>query len=248
MSTSIQSIQDLHQAELYLYFYEDFIDDEKTEQECEFMERALGLYDGASILDLACGHGRHSIALAGQGYWVTGLDLNAAFIDLAKKSAEEKQLNASFYLQNILDMEFEGEFDAAILFYNSFGFFDKKDAETLMKKVYRSLKKGGKVLIDAKNRDLLAKELPACSVLEKNEDLMIDRVTFDPLTGTTNNRRIYIKDGKRTDTPFQMYAYHYSDLKSMAENVGFSIPNVWGNWKGDAFGSASRRILMLCQK
>ncbi len=62
MKTNVNEINELHRSELYLYFYEDFIQEERTERECNFITDKCGLTAGDKILDLACGHGRHSIS------------------------------------------------------------------------------------------------------------------------------------------------------------------------------------------
>jgi cyclopropane fatty-acyl-phospholipid synthase-like methyltransferase len=54
-------------ADDYLYFYGDSLKDEYTEQEVEFLVRELGIRKRMSILDLACGHGRHANRLAARG-------------------------------------------------------------------------------------------------------------------------------------------------------------------------------------
>ncbi|MBI4570453.1 MAG: class I SAM-dependent methyltransferase, partial [Chloroflexi bacterium] len=43
----------------------------------DFVAQALELPEGARVLDLCCGWGRHSVRLAQRGYRVTGLDLSA---------------------------------------------------------------------------------------------------------------------------------------------------------------------------
>ena len=103
-------------------------------------------------------------------------------------------------------------------------------------------------MIDSKNRDHIIKELIPCSLTEKNQDLMIDRLSFDPVTGTTTNKRIYIKDGHRFDAPFTMYAYHYTELARMVSEIGFQIEQVFGSWRGEAFHQDSRRIMLLLRK
>ena len=77
---------------------------------------------------------------------------------------------------------------------------------------------------------------------------MIDRLSFNPKYGTTTNNRIYIKDGKRYDTPFTMYSYNYTDLKYFIERASLKIQKVLGGWKDEEFDSDSRRIILILEK
>ena len=58
-----------------------------TEQEVDFLVDALGLDPGTRILDVGCGPGRHSLALARRGFAVLGVDLSDVFIRLAQDAA-----------------------------------------------------------------------------------------------------------------------------------------------------------------
>src|SRR4051794_26361142 len=65
-------------------------------------------------LDLACGIGRHAIFLAEKGFQVTAVDNSAVGIEIAKKRAEEKNLEIDF---RVADLE-KGEFNLAENFYD----------------------------------------------------------------------------------------------------------------------------------
>ncbi|MDE2817967.1 MAG: hypothetical protein OXK81_14915, partial [Chloroflexota bacterium] len=54
--------------ELYLATYADLTGDRYTVPEVEAIERLLELRPGSTLLDLACGQGRHLIHLGIQGY------------------------------------------------------------------------------------------------------------------------------------------------------------------------------------
>lgn len=248
MSTSFQELAAVFQAELYLYFHEEFMEEARTKAEYEFIVKHSQLMQGAHILDLACGHGRHAMYFAEQGFEVTGIDLNAAFIDLARSQAKEKGITINFVEYDILDIEYTDRFDMILLLFNSIGFFDPIEARMLLEKMTEALKTGGRILLDTKNRDHLVKELVPAYVYEKNEDLMIDRLSFDPITQTTLNRRIYIKDGKRYDAPFSMTTYSYTDLFNLIKGLPLQMKQVWGSWKGDPFTHESRRIILILEK
>jgi Methyltransferase domain len=72
----------------YLREYADLITPERTITEVDFLENILPLDRGVRMLDLACGHGRHTIELARLGYTMTGQDLNALFLEEAARTAE----------------------------------------------------------------------------------------------------------------------------------------------------------------
>ncbi len=233
---------------MYLHFYKDSLKPEKTKQQCNYIAEQCKLNGKEKILDLACGHGRHSIEFCKRNYKVEGIDINENFINLAKEKSQEKGLDAQFSKADILEIEYKNKFDVVLFLFNSLGFFDRKDAKKIFKKINRSLVKGGKAFIDCKNRDHIIKEIKPYEVYEKGKDLMIDRLSFNPIEGTTTNNRTYIKDGKRYESPFTMYSYNYSDIERFLRGTDLKIKKVLGGWKNDKFGSDSRRIILILEK
>src|SRR2546422_9929958 len=59
----------------YLDVYGHQLSAEGAEHEASFVERALALNAGESLLDLCCGPGRHALLLAQRGLHVTAVDL-----------------------------------------------------------------------------------------------------------------------------------------------------------------------------
>jgi cyclopropane fatty-acyl-phospholipid synthase-like methyltransferase len=73
-------------------YFEEYAEDltpERTKTEVDFLEKELKLKKGTKILDLVCGHGRHTIELAKRGYLMTGQDINASFLKNTKQSAKK---------------------------------------------------------------------------------------------------------------------------------------------------------------
>jgi 2-polyprenyl-3-methyl-5-hydroxy-6-metoxy-1,4-benzoquinol methylase len=67
-----------------------------TIQEVDFLFELMNLQAGASILDVGCGPGRHSLELARRGFNPLGVDISSSFIELACNKATEEKLNAEF--------------------------------------------------------------------------------------------------------------------------------------------------------
>ena len=248
MKTNQAAVSKLHDHELYLYFYDDFLTEERTDQECAFIIKNCELKIGDKLLDLACGHGRHAIRFSEMELDVTGVDMNGPFINIAKEKAKEKSLSINFLEKDILNLNYSNEFDAAVLAYNSFGFFSKKDGEALATMMSKALKPGGKLFLDVKNKENIPNEIHPSMITEKGEDLMIDRFSYESEKGLITNQRIYIKDGKRYDTPFTMQLYSFLELKKIMQNHNLEIVKQFGTWTGGNFHSEARRIILVLEK
>src|ERR1017187_3584219 len=89
----------LFNAENYLYFNQDhFLTDEKTKLEIQFVRERLGIDKNTSLLDLACGHGRHANALAKESHRIVGLDTNTEFLELARRQSVGEGVNNVSYI------------------------------------------------------------------------------------------------------------------------------------------------------
>jgi SAM-dependent methyltransferase len=82
-----------------------------TEQEVDFLVRALGLEPGMRVLDVGCGPGRHARALAQRGLVVHGVDISARFVELARAGAPD---GATFERMDARTMAFSDEFDLVL--------------------------------------------------------------------------------------------------------------------------------------
>ncbi|WP_319579813.1 class I SAM-dependent methyltransferase [uncultured Methanospirillum sp.] len=235
-------------ADDYLYFYSDHLKDEYSDEEVAFLIRELSLNEPRAILDLACGHGRHSTRLAGFGHAVTGIDQSNEFLEIAGSNAEKKGVNVRYLCADSRSYCGEKTYDCIIHLFSSFGYFSDKENELVIRNVAGSLKEGGLFCLDVLNRDTFLKDYPRFSVLEKNADLMIDRNRFDPVSGRLYNSRIIIRDGIRKDTPFFLRLYNLNEITTILNSEGLSVIKIFGDWKGKQFDGESKRMILIAQK
>jgi len=96
-------------------------DEEEAQNTLDNLLRALDLPEGAQILDLACGKGRHSRYLASKGFDVTGLDISDASITFARQFEHERLA----FFQHDMRVPFRfNYFDAVMNMFTSFGYFE----------------------------------------------------------------------------------------------------------------------------
>src|SRR5271163_3153309 len=98
----------------YLNVYGHTFTEERAEKESSFVASALELKPGASVLDLCCGQGRHSVQLAKRGLKVTGLDLNPDYVKLARQAAQAAQVEIDTIAADMREIPFENKFDAIV--------------------------------------------------------------------------------------------------------------------------------------
>lgn len=236
------------EAENYLYFYSDWLTEERTSNQTDFLIRELNLDSPRRILDLACGHGRHANRLAELGHCVVGLDASEDFLAIARHGARERGVTVQYVRADMREISYRDEFDVVLLLFTSFGYFDDAENAAVVSNVARALKAGGLFCFDTPNRDVLLKEFRPFLVVEKEGNLMIDRQSFDITTGRSTNRRIYLKDGKRTDAPFSVRLYTFTEIRDLLENNELDIHAAYGGWDGKPFATGSRRMIILAKK
>jgi len=232
----------------YLYFYRSSISLENTTNQIKILLRELDLKPNTSILDAACGHGRHANILAGMGFKVTGVDIMNEFITIAKKDAKKQGLSVEYVKKDLRKINYRNKFDRAIMLFTSFGYFSEEENLLILRNICRTLKKGGLFFLDIINRDAFLCRLKGLSVTEITQDMMIDRVSFDSRTGCSINRRTYLRGGKRHDTEFHVRLYNYNELEKVLEQAGFEIKSSLGDWNGTPFTSNSSRLMVIAKK
>jgi SAM-dependent methyltransferase len=111
----------------------------------------LQIPGNAKVLDLACGQGRHSMALAALGYSVTGADLSRNSIAKAKEHESE---NLNFVVHDMRRPIAVNYYDAVVNLFTSFGYFESvRDNHRTIDAVHTCLKKEGRFLLDYLNAE-----------------------------------------------------------------------------------------------
>lgn len=115
----------------------------------DFIQEIALLKNGGKVLDVMCGYGRHALGLGTRGVQVTAMDNLLDYIIELKSKAEEQNLPVNAIQEDVLHAKFNDVYDAAICMGNSFSFFDKADAVTILKNISNHLKPNGVLIINS---------------------------------------------------------------------------------------------------
>ncbi len=245
------------------YWYETFFDEhwvtisshthppEKSAAEVEFLIGALGLEDGQRVLDMPCGHGRHSVELARRGLRVVGVDLNDIPLELARSAARTAGVQLDLRRVDMREIEFRDEFDAVLNLWTSFGYFESEAEDRLvLDRALRALRPGGALVIETINLHGVLRRFEPRAWHELGDGrLLLEERAFDPWTGPDALRLDARRaDGERIQMSFATRAYTLVELTGMMTAAGFDVEGAWGDYQGSDYRVDSRRMIVLARR
>jgi SAM-dependent methyltransferase len=218
----------------------------------EQVAKALALTKppGKSVLDLCCGPGRCSIALAKKGFRVTGVDKTTYLLNKARAKAKAARVNIEWVREDMRDFVRPASFALVLSMFTSFGYFDdRQDDMTVLQNMFTSLQPGGACLIEVLGKERLAKILqPTISTVLPGGTLMVERhEIFDDWT-RVRNEWLLIRGGRAKSFNFHHTIYSGQELRDRMERVGFVAVTLHGSLDGDAYGPNAERLVTIGHK
>lgn len=239
--------RDWFNSENYLRVY-GHRNQEEADRLVELITKSLNLRANTSVLDMACGAGRHAVSFAKLGFKVTAVDLSQRLISEAKKNADQEGVALDFILSDILEYETDKKFDLVVNLFTSFGYFDYDEENyAVIKKAYDLLNEGGHFVLDYFNKDFLLKNLIPMTVFSENGLKIIQNRSID---GTRVVKKITIdKDGSSEEFYESVRLYKYEEVLNYIKKAGFKIDKQYGDYFGNNYESeSSPRLIIFAMK
>ncbi|MEM0516720.1 class I SAM-dependent methyltransferase [Aequorivita flava] len=201
----------------------------------------LNLKPNDTILDLACGKGRHSKYLYKQGFHVTGVDLSEESIRYAK---QYEKPNLHFKVHDMC-LPYTQQFDAVFNLFTSFGYFENEvDNLRTIKAIKAELKPAGFGVIDFLNAELAIKNLMP------SEQKKLGGIVF--------HIEKYVEDGyiiKNIRFTDQGEEYFYTervraltleDFQAYFDEASVELKHVFGDYQLNKFNkNTSERLILI---
>ncbi|MGN7294613.1 class I SAM-dependent methyltransferase [Rhizobium sp. SAFR-030] len=208
--------------------------------------------DPSRILDIGCGTGLLTLALAARGHDVTGVDPAAGMLSVARDKDEAGLVR--WIKAGADQLELPERFDLAIMTAHVFQvFLDDRETSAALTNIHRHLGPGGRLVFESRNPDAGAyngwtqertrqtEEVPGIGPVEvfyQVRERDGEHITFDAVF-------TLLETGERRISESTLRFAPKDKIVALVEEAGFRIESVFGDWDRSSFGPASPEIIVI---
>jgi len=239
--------------------YDSTIDwESRLKRELPFIVSLIENVESPCVLDIACGSGRHSVALASQGAEVIGIDSSKSMIQEAEKIASEKRVSPRFIEVDMEKMKnvVEGPFDLIICLGNSLALVSNIDSlRQVVKDIYELLKEGASFVAQVLNFEEIHwtgfRSFPSkVGKLSNGEEITFSRLfehTDYPYSSTLV-MSAFRKKGEEwisEVTTQKVLNLKHDQMKTILEEVGFSSVEIFADYEKKVLDKKYDRSMVI---
>ena len=200
-------------------------------------------------VDLCSGSGELTIRLAEIGKNITGIDISADMLEVARSKARSQGLNIVFVEQDVAKFELPSKVEFITICCDGVNYI--RNEEELYNRIYSSLKADGVLIFDYSTEYKLANIIGNNVFYEDYNDytyLWTNRldshsVKMDITIFNREENGLY----SREDESHRQYIHRVDETVSMLEKIGFEV-TVRDGEDYDRLRDDSRRALFICKK
>jgi SAM-dependent methyltransferase len=221
-------------------------------KEAATIARLLEVRSGQSLLDVACGYGRHAVIFAAQyGLQVAGVDVSPGLIAAAERIARERGLSIRYELCHARDLKWAEEFDHAMIAFNSFSLFSPDDAPAVLRAICRALKRNGRLFLDLDNKPFNQRKGSAYRDWRTwPHGINLQEVYFHENTSVEVDRDLTVRSDTGEVEEFTIFKRIYTrlEIKDLLQRAGFDTTYICGSWDLLPLDNDSPKMIVAAQK
>ena len=218
---------------------------------------------GRSVLELGCGTGRVTIALARHGFDVTGIDNSPDMLRQLRRNREQAGvLRGPLRLVqgDMRDFSLERKFDAVIIPARSFQLLlSPQEQRSCLRSIHNNLKTDGLLIFDIANED------GTIGVIQRGEQKP-NTLLNSPRLNIISHKKIkeksqiyettvaieeYFPEGNQRDPQKQSMFVHYSypeQIRALFRFAGFEEETCYGEFDRSPFDARSNQMIWVARR
>lgn len=237
-------------------------DANEAASQIDFVLQHAPCSSNASILDLACGNGRHLRALLERNFSnLYGLDLSEVVLSEAQRPYNNEQdtsQDAPTLCPPVLiraDMRHipfkDSSFDLILNMFTSFGYFDTdEEHNALLLEWSRVLKPNGYLVLDYANRDFVLNNLVPETKTYRGKLCYVEqrRISTDGLRVIKRITVDHLLNGTMSEYSESVRLFGSEDIEQIAFNAGLATAKRFGDFSGCPLTQTSPRLILFLTK
>ena len=237
-------------------FYDLLTDNVEYEKRADYFCRLLslcGIKEGI-LLDLGCGTGNMSFAMADRGFDVIGVDSSVGMLNAAQQKMFENGKRILLLNQNMQEIDLYGTVDCAVCVLDGINHLANIDeVKQTFSKVSLFMNQGGAFAFDVntiyKHKNVLADNV---FVYEPENVYCVWQNNYNENDNSVDISLDFFEeeDGVyyRSSECFTEKAYELSDIKLWLEESGFEVVGIYDDMTTDEIKPDSERAVFLARK
>lgn len=203
--------------------------------------------DPERILDLGAGPGRHALPLARSGYTVTALDTSAGLLEQLRRSAGDAPIE--IIERDMREFVRAQAFDLVMIMWTSFGYFEEEsDHEQVLENIRRSLRPGGRVVLDLVGLEYLCRNIEPVHLTEYDDGrILVERPVLTNHMTRLENEWLLIDGDRVHRTDFSHRVWSAGEIRALLERCGFRIDAIHGSYDGADYDLEAERMIVVAK-
>ena len=243
--------------ESFAQVYDIFMDNVPYAQWAERIVQLLrgyGAQDGI-VLDLACGTGSLTMALARAGYDMIGADASPQMLQLAQEKGEAEGLDILWLLQDMRSFELYGSVRAVVCACDSLNYIlSEEELLQVFRLVHNYLEPGGIFLFDMNTLYKYQKLLGDCTIAETREDCSFiwENAWYEEERVNEYDLTLFIREDsglyRRFDETHYQKGYEQETVCALLKEAGLKTEAVFDGYSRRGVRKSSERMLVAASK
>ncbi|WNB93455.1 class I SAM-dependent methyltransferase [Bacillus sp. NEB1478] len=240
----------------FAYLYDQLMEDAPYSKWLSFIKSASKNYclNAKRLLDVGCGTGSLSVLLGKEGYEVTGVDLSADMLTVAKEKADNENVALSLFQQDMRELEGLGQFDIITILCDSLNYIlTEEDVKKVFDSANQHLRPEGLLLFDVHSIHKIH-HIFMGNTFGSNDDHL--SYIWQCYEGELENSvehdlSFFIQSGdcyERYDELHTQRTFAVEKYTAWLEECNFQVLSITGDFKDEALANDAERILFAAQK